>query len=141
MENNMTKCFIVPNACGTSKDFFMDSQKKMAQDFFELNGKEFDEKEKLIQVWIHNERCDNMIDHYFQVPGTNLSGQCFGYIPESFLKDIKEGDVKELIIPGHTYDESGKHAAARFKMKIKFQQKGYRYERFGNFEDVVASLA
>lgn len=136
----MTKCFIVPNACGTAKDFFMESQKKMAREFFELNGKEFTEDMKLIQVWLHNKKCDNMVDHYFKVPGTELSGQCFGYIPVSFLKDIKEGDVKELVIPGHTYDKDGNYSCAGFKMKIKFQQHGYRYQRFGNFEEVVASL-
>jgi hypothetical protein len=61
------------------------------------------------------------------------------YMPFDILKDVKEGDSINIKIPIwiRRIDDDGKAANATAEIKLTFQQKGYRYERFGNFEEVV----
>ena len=65
------------------------------------------------------------------------------WIPLKLIADIKEGESKMILMLAIAYpDRKGvirKRNGNKITLRanITFQQKGHRYDRFGNFEDVV----
>lgn len=92
--------------------------------------------ERLVQIWTHNADQDNWSDHghpYGMEFETGLRKDLFPNVfPVAFFEGLKEGDVLGLDME----DEDGNHHFQNLVLK----QKGYRYESFGNFEDVLAQI-
>ena len=145
-------CFIIPNSAGVCNQFIAESTRKRCaeelQKYCELNEVEFDpDTTKLIQVWWHSDESfgsDNMYRHGNSAIGTDGKEYRFKidtpeYMPLSMISNVKEGDCRILWVPvkiyGCEHEEVDIDATAELEMT--FQQKEYRYERFGNFEDVV----
>ena len=145
-------CFVIPNSSGVCNNFIAESTRircaKELAKYCELNECEFDpDTTKLIQVWWHSDDyfgTDNMYRHSCSVIGTDGKRYRFKietpeYMPLSMIVNVKEGDERVLWVPVNIYgcDHEEVDIDATMEVEMTFQQKGYRYERFGNFEDAV----
>ena len=136
VEGNM---FIVPNASEAIGSF---SQPEWQMEKLRrLLGLKVNYEEKVVQVWMYDQVCDNWNDQFggFQKtaevdfnsdivsPTTNerLLGYFPRYIPAKLLEDKKEGDVVEFDCPEYGV-----------KIKLTCKQMESRYRRFGKFEEV-----
>jgi len=127
--------FIVPNDPYVLKDneMFVDDNIRRNKSF----GINTTPDDEVFQVWIFpsNElfykQNDNWGDHGIPEQWVELFNKeeyAPWVLPHSFLKDKKEGDVVEL------------ESASGFRYRMRFEQKPWRYGRFGRFEDVVSGL-
>lgn len=150
MEKKVVKgrVFIVPNECETLKSFreperFMEKLRRLCGIYASYDN-------KTVQVWIHDETCDNWQDGYagFQ----NLCGiseeefdakvkelpesgreRCMGYFPKYFPVELferkAEGDVVKLHCPEYDVD-----------IELTCSQLDSRYAKIGRFEEVLKRL-
>ena len=92
--------------------------------------------ERLVQTWVHNEDQDNWSDHGYPYElefNTGMKPHLFpGVFPKAFFKGNQEGDIISLDME----DEDGQHHIQH----IVLRQKGYRYESFGDFEEVLEKI-
>lgn len=92
--------------------------------------------ERLVQIWTHNADGDNWSDHgdpYGREFETGLRKDLFPNVfPKAFFEGLKEGDVLGLEME----DEDGNIHFQNLVLK----QQGYRYERFGKFEEVLEKI-
>ena len=143
--------FIIPNHPATQNEigWYNPSQWEQWKDNIKpsLNNLGLDIEETMIGIWTTNEAVDNFhchfdtfSDKYLDVKSAreNLEKVDFWeyrknnvfpeYFPVSLLKDLEEGDTLVLTTNG----------GIQFRLKIS--QIGYRYERFGRFEQVLKSI-
>lgn len=134
-------CFIIPNRATKFKDIVLGSEKIRLLTTCTVIGVPCsnDPDEIWVQVWIsgNNKENDNYTDHTYpeeerealQIPkwAKKPDDVVFAphHLPLSVLKHVKEGTTLEF---------TGWYGT---KVRMTFKQKGYRYERFGNFEDVL----
>lgn len=148
--------FIIPNhASKYGSEYLLSSCKEDMNKLASLNGIELTEDSMLVQVWMTSDQLasDNLGSHGFRF--INKNGElclCKSYskslnmIPADLLKDLKEGDSVDILLPVYCesiesiYDDSknkdGMYQAV-LNAHITAAQKKYRYRRFGNFEDVL----
>lgn len=151
--------FVVPNEAGYCREFWFKSAGERAEKHSKAlcsqKGIEFDpENDKLVQVWFvskYNENLgndylkednlgsDNLGDHGFRMDGKPY-GFRYSHLPYSLIKDMKEGDTMDLEFEVFTEDEDDNRTYDTIKLHITFDQRSYRYQRFGNFEDVVRKV-
>ena len=128
MKNNMIigDMFIVPNMPEDILFQINESLPSMAADYIKrienLTGKKVDIKESMVQIWVTSPDSDNWTDHGHP----ELKERFTKYLPASVLKDVKEGDVLHFNLENK-------------QIELKANQLGYRYARFGKFEDVYCS--
>lgn len=78
-----------------------------------------------VQVWCHGSGSENWADHKVEVNGEL---EFFpGLLPFSLLAGVKEGDTI-------TFEWHGT------QVELTARQQGYRYQRFGMFEDVLRDV-
>lgn len=143
--------FIIPNsACVVSK--FLNPERMIveAKSICEANGMQFNESDKMIQVWIHSEdlSTENLQCHggTFKEGGIRFHIDCsYTYIPESFFRGHKEMDVISLKIPCmtailNTEDDNWESIHMILDLNLTLQQQGYRYSNHGNFEDTLLKV-
>jgi len=134
--------FIIPNMAGTGKDLLPIAAKSMKEKWSRLMGIELkDENEKLIEVWVTSEVCNNwsctyggfqkhigveLSDHNEKDENSFLVGYFPRLLPISVLKWKKEGDVLKFHCPEYNVD-----------IELTCNQLGYRYSRLGKFEKVL----
>lgn len=135
--------FVIPNRACRVSGFGIFTEKRTAEmtTMCESSGSTFDPKsDKLVQVWICSDECDNYQDHYPRViiDGKRYNYRLPGYIPYSLLKDIKENESFKLSMPVDliSYDDDNTIPAI-VDITLTAKQGEYRYRRFGNFEEVV----
>ena len=149
-------CFIVPNSnylCGyghtTDKGEFYDADHAL-MDRCRKFGFPIERNEETVKVWIldradfrkNQDNCDsNWTDHgiphkYLRAFGYRADDENLCYsayapsrIPYRFLKNMREGDT--IMLPS---------LDPEYIITMTFEQKPYRYRRFGAFEDVVKAL-
>ena len=127
--------FIIPNSLRREKaeledskavSYFWDQYEKKAAKYF---GEEVARRNKgeriLVQVWICSEESDNWADYRCPIDGEHFVQN----LPIEIIGKMKEGDIVDIDLP--------KHNAI---LRLTAKQQGYRYERFGNFEDVLKQL-
>lgn len=150
------KAFVIPNPARTLKDFLGDSKKKYFDVFATINNMDIKDDDKMVQLWLHNTEelhCDNLSCHSFEVTLDDgrkivINAYDLEYFPAKLLENIKEGEsityqspylrrVRE-VTNGSIDDIDGVEII--FDITMTCQQKGYRYQRFGNFEDVVLAV-
>ncbi len=132
--------FIVPNQVTKLEDFA--EPEWLMEKLRRLTGLKVNYEDEVIQVWVVSERCDNWSDTFagFQAccgmeefDSKTRDQRLMGYFPKYFpvkLFDKKmEGD--EISLYCKEYD---------ITIKLICDQLGYRYNRFGRFEDVYARL-
>lgn len=141
------KIFVIPNSAGKVSDFFDPEQViRNATEVCEANGITFDpENDYLIETWYHSKQlgCDNIPDHniYFEDEEGNkwiLGSNCGRYLPAKLFEGHKEGDTITIKLPmwlTKNYSENSEDVIAEINLTL--QQQGYRYQRFGDFEEVV----
>ena len=132
--------FVIPNHSSTFKEIHCTDKNYCLSQCTVLGVPcSNDPNEKWIQVWISgdiNEENDNFSAHGYSghyrkdldvdwVKKPTAEASAPHRLPLSFLKNAKEGEVRAL------------EAWNGAKVLLKFEQRGHRYERFGNFEDVV----
>ena len=141
--------FVIPNgACRIDQFLSESTQERFRKDIAEiaeLNGLEFDPNDKLVELWWtersdDEDHCDNLCRHTFEFSDENgnivkTARLDCEHIPHKWLKNLKEGETMELIVPIVTMT-SGYTA----KVSVRANQKDYRYGRFGNFEEVVSDV-
>lgn len=132
VEGNM---FIVPNA-SEAIGSFCEPEWQMEK-LRRLLGLKVNYEEKVVQLWMCSEKCDNWGDQFggFQselgveledhTRENRLLGYFPKYVPAKLLENKKEGDVVEFDCPEYNV-----------KIKLTCKQLDYRYRRFGKFEEV-----
>lgn len=136
--------FIIPNTPSaiTPDNYWYKSTIKAMSNLCAANGRSFDPSEKLIEMWWHNEWCDNISDHY---PLIEINGKEYVYrmdnriyFPESIAKMFTEGATVTINIPvtldGRDDDEM---INAIMETDITANQLAGRYRRFGKYEEVL----
>lgn len=149
------KGFVIPNHADKLRWFEENSYHSPTYQyllqFASMNNIELNGDDDIIQVWLLSEEisCNNIQDHRFQAKlgetPVVINAYNAQYIPLKLLAGMKEGDSKIITIPAKAYPN--KLAAIKhdkefvetifLKMNITFQQQGFRYAEFGNFEDVI----
>lgn len=121
--------FIIPNtALSPSSYWGQEAFDELVSDHVNSAAKVLDlrthdlSKDRMVQVWVHSSECENWGDHIHPVIGRFPS-----HVPAKWLEGLAEGDT--LAIVGH-----------KAKMLIRCQQHGYRYQRFGTFEQVLKQV-
>jgi hypothetical protein len=146
METKIVKgdIFIIPNPAGTVKDFLPESAKSMKEKWSRLIGiKLKDEDEKLIEVWVASETCDDWACTYggFQKhigvelcdpkdEDSFLVGYFPKFLPISVLKGKKEDDVLKFHCPEYNVD-----------IELTCNQLGRKYRWAGEFEKALRLVA
>ena len=148
--------FIVPNSVSLFKDFMLKERREAKYKIMlELSGIECNlDEQPMIQMWyvgIEDLGSDNLVDHGFHLAiGNDM--YCFdmnglSYIPYCFLEGKKEGDTINVSFPVkctirniNGKDIKENNIDWTLEAKITLKQRGYRYQRFGNFEDVIGTL-
>lgn len=122
--------FIVPNHTRKASEY----DNKRAEALVNLYGCSL--AEPMVQIWTHNADQDNWSDHgdpYNRTFQHGLREDLFPNVfPKSFFEGMKEGDIISLDME----DEDGQHHIQH----IVLRQKGYRYESFGDFEEVLEKI-
>ena len=145
--------FIIPNGAREVSEFISldkaNGTYRYLQEFAKLNNTEICDSDKVVQVWFHSNEVDsdNVVDHGFKVTlndgtQTGIRPSNLQWIPAKMLEGIKEGDSMMLVSPAFTNYNRTRQSKIDVILHISMicQQKGYRYARFGNFEEVVKSV-
>lgn len=140
--------FIVPNALysisdTSDYDTFAEKKLKLMNSISEASGLEAEDDPLMMQVWIVSEdlHTENLVDHYGYYFDSNGVKQPIGNLPAQLPSQLfagkKEGDIVTIVYPkGSTwYNE-----AFDIRLEVTCKQLGYRYERFGSFEQVLKQL-
>ena len=132
--------FIVPNKTHVVSDFLFDADdRETAYKLLAwINKVHYEPSEdKLVEFWYVSPELesDNLVDHGFKINGQycNCDYDIGRFLPYSMVKDHKEGDTIDVIWP---YDD-GSDVMKFILMHVTFKQMGYRYARFGKFEEVL----
>ena len=149
--------FVIPNDSRRFKSFNNMSGSKYTADYLielaRLNNIELTGEDKIIQMWFHSKEvnCDNICDHGFTINenGEKIYVKAYKlqWVPEKLLRGMKEGETLKLIVPGVTIYRD-KLSSIRndqseegiMTISAVCQQQGYRYARFGKFEEVVKNV-
>lgn len=136
--------FVIPNP-GVSINSLCCWQERYKKSA-EINNVDISDDDEWIELWFHSEELDseNICDHgfcYSNDDGINVR-VCAGahnHIPAKVLDNIKEGETIEwnFEAPSHKRGSEEEPQSVLLTLNLTAQQKGYRYSRFGNFEDVV----
>lgn len=130
--------FIIPNSISTIDNERMLSFKKKMRELCKLNGLNNNDEEMLVQVWITNDKSDNIDDHGIIINGKQYYVICSN-IPYTLIKNVKEGE--NITVKFFGYDHSGEEAVkVVFEMQLTAKQLDYRYKRFGSFEETLKRL-
>lgn len=143
-------CFIIPNGAGVCNQFICGKERRAEElkKYCELNGiTTFDPEEtKLIQVWWHSDDfgTDNMYRHGCSAIDDKGDIYRWGietpeYMPINLIRDCREGDIIDIKVPIwiRKKGKEGESVDAIAELKLTMQQLGYRYERFGAFEEAL----
>lgn len=137
--------FIVPNYASELNDFPEHNQDWFKEKLSRLTGIEAEKEERMIQLWITSNTCDNWQDRFagFQkiigilnteseeIKWENRRGRearLLGYFPRYFPSKIfegkNEGDIVTLDCPEY-----------EVVIELSCKQLDYRYKNFGRFEE------
>lgn len=126
------KFFIIPNAITKSAkgSYWYDMISSELSEVLGIN--ELKDEQEFIQLWYHSDDSENWQDHGIPedlVPKEKKGEKFYmpSYLPLEMVKDMKEGDKIILNVLGTD-------------VEFTAQQLGYRYCRFGKFENVMSEL-
>lgn len=143
--------FIIPNSAAPLADWVLDSSVDAGSSIIEAhkkickdNGIEWDPKEKLVQLWFHSDEeleSDNLVRHGFIVTIDGRKDHVridseLEDLPLQLVQNLKEGDVLDL----HINDVNVGDKIVDLTIHVKAQQLGYRYQRFGTFEETLQQV-
>ena len=139
--------FIIPNRSCKLKDFWVTSTAEEAKTLAtNLLGTEPDENELCIQMWyvVDDLNCDNLVDHSacVEIDGNKyLIRMESCYLPYSVLRDKHEGDTIDITFVNCAREwDIYKAEGILITIHVTLKQRGYRYERFGSFEEVLSKV-
>lgn len=96
---------------------------------------------RFFEMWFNTKGNDDSnwvchgIDGYDELEGFRVRS---AYLPETLFKGKKEGDTITIWIVAEDWDRTDKSLLTkRIKVSLTLKQRGYRYDRFGNFEEVL----
>ena len=124
------EAFIIPNRIGYVGGVF-ETKQEWLHKVATLNGIELDNNDRVVELWITSDQCDNMVDSIFvldAVGGMQARIQS-GLFPEKLFEGRTEGDELDVTVPLLT--DAGVMA---FKMHMTLSQLKYQYKTFGSFE-------
>jgi hypothetical protein len=117
------------------------------KEFAKLNNIEIADSDKIISIWLTNPQSENLARYGFNVTVNDgileLSPYDLEYFPAKLLEGIKEGDTVKYLSPTKAFYNGNKgrdHIDVVLDVTITCQQKGYRFEASGNFEDAVVKV-
>lgn len=147
--NANAEMFIIPNSAGRVTEFISKERAiREAQSICSSVGKDFDENDPLVQVWICSDDLDteNLCRHGATV---EIEGEDYfleypeisEYIPLSIIKDLKEGETATFGYTNiATINNNDKNIKVDLMLNVKANQLDYRYSRFGTFESVLSKV-
>ena len=150
----LANVFIVPNPLATAQDYFNpDRISEKMTEFCQLNDIEFNTETSLIaQTWYLSEYlgCDNIPDHgisFINDVGQHIriKSKIGGHMPIELFKGKKEGDTISIKLPILiSIEDDGSEDIIDIDtvatVQLTLRQIGYRYQRFGKFEEVLEAL-
>lgn len=126
--------FIIPNEKIKIEKFFTPEKEK--QQFSKATGYEIKDGDEMVQVWVTSESTNNwQCCHGGWLEECQLRKEdgfrdLFpGYFPVRVLENLTEGDVLGCVPRG-----------GDVIIELTCKQKGYRYSRFGTFEECLRNL-
>lgn len=129
------KIFIIPNLAAKESDFLssIDGIKTQVKNIFGIEPKP---DCKWVQIWATNQEFSNWRDHgtpwedILEYDPIDQDYSFPGWVPDHLLEGKLEGDHidSEFDLPGTNI---------RIKLTLTCQQLRFRYERFGNFQEVL----
>lgn len=144
--------FVVPNeSYKVSEKTFEHSRFALYQVYSanssKLGGSEFKDQ-TWVQIWFatrgdndQSNWTDHGIDGYKELVGWSPVCQ---YLPKALFEGHKEGDIITINLPITKSVELGEGSYAdmyaTIKVELCLKQQGYRYQRFGKFEEVLARV-
>lgn len=128
--------FIIPNS-GVALKYIIGYQQDIK--LLKQIGVDATAETNCLQVWIHcpDLQLDNCSDHGFGSVISSMLGiyneehynrRAPHYFPMDILTDVKEGEVRQYLAPNGCL------------VRIKFEQRPYRYGHFGDITEVANSL-
>lgn len=138
--------FIVPNGFmkASNNVIYGDRLNATMNGILEASGHETEVDPYMMQVWVVAENdlgCENLVDHmghYWGIDGVKHPfGNIPSYLPANMFVGRKEGDVVTVVYPEGTTQFNKDFKVV---MHLKLAQTGYRYRRFGTFEECFDSL-
>ena len=120
------KLFIVPNtALSPSSYWGQKAFDDLVSDHVEAVAKTMNlrthdlSQDRMVQVWAHDDKSENWSDH-----GHPIVRRFPSHLPAKWLVGLKEGDYLSIIVNN-------------CKILLECRQQGFRYGRFGTFEQVL----
>jgi len=137
--------FIIPNRAGKLGDFWLSSVAEAARRQATIMlGKEPTDDDLFVEMWYVADDigCENLVDHGASV---EIDGKKYyidvptRYLPYLALKDKREGD--SLIVTFYEAASNEDGDDINVVVDVTLKQKGYRYARFGSFEETLWQVA
>ena len=141
------KLFIIPNQAMTKDNLVLRPGEKpedslwfrLAKERAEELGETFDiDRDAEVQIWVTDDNNDNLTSHMPDEIRKELFGKTFnnfgynkcftGFVPARLLEGKKEGDHVTFTFP------------TGVQVECELCQLGYRYRRWGKFEDALDSV-
>lgn len=122
--------FVIPNQARKVSDY----DSKRAEALANLYGCGM--TESLVQIWTHNQDQDNWSDHHYPYDLDFDTGLKKDLFPNVFPKAFFEGEQEGNLITLDMEDTDGNH----HYQTCCLRQRGYRYESFGDFEEVLEKI-
>ncbi len=147
--------FVVPNSLASSLTALIEPERfsKFIEDLNKINGTQWAPKYWLWQSWLVGTETvgsENLVDHGFRLidPETNEILRCnmatSGFLPLEPFLGKKEGDKVIIKLPINIHKRNDDDDIDIEKMAATFEitlnQLGFRYRRFGRFEEVIDKL-
>jgi hypothetical protein len=110
------------------------------------NGKDFNQDENLVQIWITNDVSENIIRHGYRfiIDGEkyhldNCDLTLLEDCPKSLI-DIKEGEVADIMLKNFpAYSKDGTEISVDIQFHLTAKQLSYRYGS-GTFENILQKV-
>jgi len=133
--------FLVPNRLFKFKELKNDDGNGNDDGLFtrrynNLTGMSYQDDDLMVEFWATNEQCQNWHCHDWSELGEEeIMGRLPNHLPLRVLQNLKEGDEITL----HFRANNAK-VPYEYELRLTARQIGFRYERFGAFEETLAGL-
>lgn len=133
--------FIVPNRLFKFKELKNPNENGFDDELYTRQYRNFpkitfQDNDLMVEFWATSQECQNWHCHDWDDLGEEqLMGRLPQHLPLRVLQNIKEGD--ELVLH---FQANNAQVPYEYELKLRATQLGYRYERFGPFQETLEGL-
>ena len=101
-----------------------------------ITGLDYQDDDLMVEFWATSPQCENWHCHEWNELGKEeVMGRLPNHLPARLLAGVKEGD--EIVLH---FRANNAETPYSYELRLTAHQLGYRYERFGSFEETLAGL-